>query len=107
MALANELRIGSYVDLYGSTAQVTRYDFSPDKPNGLAVDHGKPIPLNTEWLERFGASLHPWGWVLCEILIRWNMRDKFWIELGNGKRIDLPYVHTLQNFFALTGNELN
>lgn len=64
------------------------------------------IILTEEWLLKFGAILQPWGWVLNEILIRWNLKDKFWIELGNGKKIELPYVHIFQNFFALTGEEL-
>ncbi len=65
-----------------------------------------PIPLTEEWLLKFGAILYPWGWVLKEFLIATNHKDKYWIEVGNGKRIKIPYVHTLQNFFALTGTEL-
>jgi hypothetical protein len=72
----------------------------------IHIDNLAFIPLTEEWLLKFEADLFPWGWVLFGFLIRWNMKDKFWIEIGNGKIIELPYVHTLQNFMSLTGKEL-
>ena len=72
----------------------------------VGINEIEPIALTEEWLIKFGANLFPWGWVINEILIRTNNKQKFWIELGNGKRIELPYVHTFQNFISLAGEEL-
>lgn len=108
---ANELRIGNYVNEYGIPNQIL--------PNHILKLHQievalkicidiTPIPLTEEWLVKFGGILQPWGWIINDILIRFSKhpKEKYWIELGNGKRIELPYVHTIQNFFALTGKEL-
>jgi hypothetical protein len=70
----------------------------------------EPIPLSQEWLLKFGYAIQPWGYVKEERpLIRFSLtpNEKYWIELGNGFRIDLPYVHTLQNFIQLIEKELN
>jgi hypothetical protein len=100
-----ELRVGNWA----------RRDYLPD---GFQIDVNsfivcdrdpemyQPIPLTEEWLLKFGFELFPWGWVFGGILVRWNIKDKYWIELGNGQRIEIPFVHTLQNFFVLTGTEL-
>ena len=130
---ASELRIGNYIEGFyeteidrgngiiedveaSETVRVVGLDSCGFSEWSVWVEDGdmeeydefKPIPLTEEWLLKFGAKLQPWGWVLNEILIRWSKlgHKVFWIEIGNGKRIELPYVHTLQNFFALTGEEL-
>jgi hypothetical protein len=108
---ASELRIGNYVlGLTGKPFEVVcSVDdgrIATDNENSYNIHHIDAIPLTDEWLLDFKAELFPWGWVLNEILIRTNHKGKYWIELGNGKCIQLPYVHTLQNFFALTGEEL-
>ena len=78
-----------------------------DKINFFNALNFEPVPLTEEWMRKFKFELFPWGWVLNEILIKTNHKNMFWVELGNGKRIKFEYVHTLQNFMALTGNELN
>ena len=66
----------------------------------------QPVPLTGEILIKAGFELFPWGYVFNGILLHHNHKGKFWIELGNGKRINLDYVHDLQNFFVLTSEEL-
>ena len=95
-----ELSIGNYV-LHHLDNKIIQLDFIESDD----FCFNDPIPLTEEWLLKFGAVCQPWGWVLHEILIKWS-KDKYWIELGNGKTIELPYVHNLQNLFTLTGNEL-
>lgn len=61
--------------------------------------------LTNDWLLTFGFELHPWGYVKQDYpLIRFslNPNEKYWIELGNGFKISLPFVHTLQNVMILT-----
>ncbi len=108
---AKELRIGNYVELNNTQFKIEKgvyYEVDFDKYiiDGYGFENFKPIPSTEEWLLKFGFTLHPWGWTLSGILIRFSNR-KFWTELGNGKIIDLPYVHILQNFFQLAGEELN
>lgn len=69
----------------------------------------KPIPITEGWLLKFGYFIKPWGYVKeGSPLISFSLtpNQEYWIELGNGFKIYLPYVHTLQNFFQLTGDEL-
>jgi len=68
-----------------------------------------PVPLTGEWFDKFGYELFPWGYVKeGSPLIAFSLtpKEKYWVELGNGFRIYLPYVYTLQNFIQLTGQEL-
>ena len=59
--------------------------------------------ITPEYLVEKGFSCMPWGYVKNEILIRTNHKDKFWIELGNGKRIELDSVDKLQLLYKLAG----
>jgi hypothetical protein len=107
-----ELRIGNYVQNQDGTFK----GIPIGKPVKLELKHFDiwlsmyvPIPLTKEWLSKVSEIvLQPYGYVFNDILIRFTFSpfEKYWIELGNGKRIELPYVHTLQNFFILTGKEL-
>ncbi len=70
-----------------------------------------PINLNTEWMKDFGFELFPWGFVKNDVLIRYsfngNSPAKFWLEVGNGLRAELEYIHQLQNlFYVLKSCEL-
>jgi len=59
-------------------------------------------------LDIFSTVTH-WGYVKEESpLISFSLtpKEKYCVELGNGFRIDLPFVHTLQNLIQLTGTEL-
>jgi hypothetical protein len=60
--------------------------------------------LNEKQLLKMGYSLFPWGYVNEKSpLIRFslNPKEKYWIELGNGFRIQLPYVQTLEKLLSL------
>ena len=104
---STELRIGNVFVQKGCDfiEYVTLETFELLSRNAIII---KPVPLNEKWLLRFGAVHQPWGWVLFGFLIRWSLNPKlkYWLEVGNGKRIYFPYVHILQNFFALTQKEL-
>ena len=118
---SQEVRLGNYyfyhiVDKYderGEYDEVCQIDAEDFRIlESFDCPEYKPIPLTKKWLLKFGFELFPWGWVHGTlkdkaVLIRGLLtKDKYWVELGNGLTIDLPYVHTLQNFFALTGEEL-
>ena len=71
-----------------------------------------PINLNTEWMKDFGFELFPWGYVKNEVLIRYSFNGhstaKFWLEVGNGLRVELEFVHQLQNlYYVLKNHELS
>lgn len=70
----------------------------------------RPIPLTEEWLLKFGFERKPWGLVKGGLLFRDNIKNpckELTLEVGNGFRVTLQYVHQLQNlYFALTGEEL-
>ena len=92
--------------VFSACKDFVKLDLSHDALQKVEIQEVNPIFLTDEWMAKTEAKLFPWGWVIGEVLIRTNMKDKFWIELGNGVRIDLTYVHTLQNFIALIGEEL-
>lgn len=71
-----------------------------------------PINLNTEWMKDFGFKLFPWGYVKNEVLIRYSFNGhntaQFWLEVGNGLRVELEFVHQLQNlYYVLKNHELS
>ena len=105
---AKELRIGNYVDLYGTMATVRRFDFNDRAPSGLAVDESKPIPITEDWLIKLGfkwSKMYNW-WRFKNPYILLN-KDFSLKEKPFGIEIKCEYVHELQNlFFALTGIEL-
>lgn len=117
---ANELKIGNYVHYkntdYKDIPRKINYTCDPNliglervSANRIEYNHIEPIKLNQDWLLKFGYSFQPWGCVKeGSPLIKFSLtpNEKYWIELGNGFRIELPYVHTLQNLTELTGGEL-
>jgi hypothetical protein len=128
---ANELRIGNYVNCPKDGQNPFRIDLFEYASKGIGkfgmiydknthpltwyLQDLKPISLTEEWLLKFGLERFPWGWVLSwgkrpqdhKLLISCcKYKNKYWVELGNGLRIEFPYVHTFQNFIILTGHEL-
>jgi hypothetical protein len=102
----SELRSGNYVTYEEEVYEVEWiYCSKPFNPEDY-----QPIPLTEGWMLGFAFERYPWGWVRKtkgdKAVLVCQSKDKYWIEIGNGLRIDLPYVHTLQNFFVLTGGEL-
>lgn len=109
---ANELRIGNYVNLYGSQATIIPNDFQKwfqNEPNWENKAF-KPILLTEEWLLKFGFT-HNGGYswdckkLGCQRYIE-NHLTKGYFET-NYESKHIQYAHQLQNlYFALTGQEL-
>jgi hypothetical protein len=127
---ATGLRLGNYVDLFGSIATVEHADFLV----GIAITKGKPITLTEELLLKFGFE--KWDnvvvnefeyferFVLYNVVGGTSNFEVHIIHFSYGKSInkeiiysidldermnfieDTDFVHTLQNTFALTGKEL-
>ena len=117
---AQEVRLGNYVDLYGSIATVRRDDFNGF---GIAIDKGKPIPLTEDWLTEFGLTKREnqssrykylngfWDFGACYL---YNMNDGSFtlstITYSHEDEIEIctiEYVHSLQNlYYDHTGKEL-
>lgn len=119
------LRIGNYVGsgkgiykIYAlSMPQVLALqDYREDIDSQEKVFSGdstilNPINLDSKWMKDFGFELFPWGYVKNEVLIRHSINgggdEKFWLEVGNGLKVELQYIHQIQNlFFSLTNKEL-
>lgn len=118
MALsANELRIGNWIFNGGIKSQVayllpdnincTRPDF-----DGLLNGEITPILLTEEWLLKFGFEIDK-DLVFYKMVARKGHislpfdKDKKWKYWSNLLKIEIQYVHQLQNlYFALTGSEL-
>jgi len=114
-----ELRIGNWIR---STAQghiqVRANDIEKIESVFLkGQDYVQPIPLTTEWMERFGfdkrenAVSYDWYIGINHITHDWlmvitEMKGDSHFFYQNGRHT-IKYVHQLQNlFFALTGEEL-
>ena len=129
---ANELRIGNYIK-FKSTGEVERvYNIINDfrwiggvsEKNKKSVDinsvdiaDAESIPLNEEWLVKFGFEKHFGNnnhllYSLPNLtLVKYEKETDFngyWLKYYQGKfPKKLKYVHQLQNlYFALTGEEL-
>lgn len=114
---ARELRIGNYLEHYGNLAHVT-WDVICDVEAGKG--NYRPVPINEEWLEKFGFKKTP-HYIELEfglMSIDFNrLSNEFSLYVTNGEKfedyegtsipIDIKYVHDLQNlYFALRGTEL-
>jgi hypothetical protein len=107
---ANELRVGNWVELYGSLTVIHRTDFAICKcHHGIAVDKGNPITLTEDWFKKFGFELFgkddPWDMYWTHKALVGSIDNVS--RIYNLGRIQIKYVHQLQNlFFAMTGEEL-
>ena len=101
----NEVRHGNLV-IYGGhqttidEKEIIHFIRFPDKY--------EPIPLTEEWLLKFGFKRFPWGLVAGNLLFKDNLKcTELTFEVGNGFRVEIKYVHQLQNlYFCLCGKEL-
>ena len=115
---ANELRIGNWVrwnyeERSEGNVYPVEYGYELDdiKNNPNIV---KPIPLTEEWLIKFGYFTQngAWGTIAVKEYHKKNTHqlDLFgnaWVHDREGYRVDLDYVHQLQNlFYYLCGEEL-
>lgn len=106
-----ELRIGNYIMANGKQINVGHIqdNFYGILINGNGVDTEiyAPIPLNEEWLLKFGFTeevgnvFHVDDWFFVLKKLKGNfIFPAFW-------HVKIRYVHQLQNlYFALTGKEL-
>jgi len=103
---AKELRIGNIVKGPSVEFQI----ISPKQ-----LDYAfelQPIPLTEEWLFKFGFTYEYWRVDETKKYYCYNTFDVFiWDEIivlsGYNWRVDIQYVHQLQNlYFDLTGEEL-
>jgi hypothetical protein len=120
MIKANELRIGNLVLIDGEESEIHGgliADFETDCFDGKI----EPIPLNEEWLIKFGFERRVFAQRNEYILIIDIDNQKHFIEFAfpRNEKIQvimyydkcfykhIKYVHQLQNlYFALTGQEL-
>lgn len=125
---ANELRYRNYVrykgkvfqvnDIFGASGLITVLpNDEKDRPGRLAVNDKdyKPIPISSEWLERFSAvpafPNDPQSRVLqlgeLSVLLQTQGNLFLQVEFNESEGMTIQYVHQLQNlYFALTGQEL-
>lgn len=111
---ANELRIGNLVrnNMNGEILKpcdVLCDGINTDNYEGLNYGFIEPIPLNEEWLLKFGFEIvNGWddykGYKKDEVEIETDFNNQ---EFSNYINKKVQYVHQLQNlYFALTGIEL-
>lgn len=110
-----ELRSGNLVK---QGSQITEIDFSSTinlKYILEDLDLYEGIPLTNQYMQDYGFIRQPWGYVKSinrskSLLVSAYIsegKETFYIELGNGLRINLDFVHQLQNiFFAITNKSL-
>lgn len=132
MIKASELRVGNYVLIdtnddrsgiraitaiskYASGEGSISYNVGDYTTVGFFIRDVKPIPLTPEWLERFGFevaftadNVNYYRIKTDRLFGNFVVREKsgkFFIDIS-GAEIQVKLVHTLQNAFALTGQEL-
>lgn len=114
---ARELRIGNLIHYNETQLRVacnTIEDLIRDNINGR-TDRFTPIPLSSEWLERFTTYKMPhwkgaFGFQKQPHAVEFAGDALGWRFIYRGDHLIgdyLKYVHQLQNlYFALTGSEL-
>ena len=107
---ASELRIGNWVEfpnLLIKQQQIVYLDARKEDTSYI-----QPIPLNEEWLEKFGFEKHAYSWNgKIFHLLEWDDYPLNWFVAMNKNGAvlvqKLKYVHQLQNlFYSLTNEEL-
>ena len=115
-----ELRLGNYYrwESYAYEAQDNMSiniwkieDYHAVMTHGdIYMRHCFPVLLTEEWLRKFGFERFPWGLVKGNLLFRDDLKnpcETLTLEIGNGFRTEIKYVHQLQNlYYALTNEEL-
>ena len=121
MIQAKEFRIGNLVHIVDPLAGFVEAEISAGAICDISEMErlGKPMPyipieLTEEWLLRFGFQKDKKGRLQYFCLFDENLVVKFTLMTidfstikANGCKLDVKYVHQLQNlFYALTGQEL-
>lgn len=113
-----ELRINNWFNLNGKDFYIDLkmlYAISSGNPD-YDLQKINPIPINKEWLEKFGFKKTRFSrWENYNLItygygFMFGEWDKVILSMDESSEIfvhDVQYVHQLQNlYFALTGNEL-
>lgn len=101
---ASELRIGNYVQLEGLKRPIKVSII--DTTETSTYTKAKPIPLNEEWLIKFGFKPEYTHWLNGDFTIDKSAIGGYFL-CDIDIHVAIKYVHTLQNlYFALTGGEL-
>jgi len=104
-----QLRVGNLfrfisTDSIEQVADIRTAGIKTPTINNVLITDIEPIPLNEDWLVRFGGenrSLYPYRFGKRIIIIRNNKLFDY------ASDTELKWVHQFQNFiFALTGTEL-
>ncbi len=74
------------------------------------MSHCFPVPLSKDWLEEFEFERFPWGLVKGDLLFTDDPSkpgEELTLQIANGFRVTVKYVHELQNlYYALKKEEL-
>ena len=115
---ARELRIGNYINPKFPMQVVNIF---PDEVNAdfegnegdvfeFKNEDIEGIPIDEYWLLRWKFKRQPWGLVRGRFLFKDglnNRHKKLTMEILSGFRIEVEFIHELQNlYFSLTGEEL-
>jgi len=114
---AKELRLGNLITYKSEVIKVTgvgEYGIQSKEGNRILdakfrTSDLESIPLTEEWLVKFGfVEYYKDGRYAINGFIIYSdgKGGNFHISLADNKVVRLPYVHILQNAFALTGEEL-
>ena len=109
---AQQLRIGNFVEYEGEIYEIDTISKLFPTLNTVAFgigvvgwDNLNPIPLNEEWLLKFGF-IKEYKWYYKNGL-RLTLIGDLYFRGNFPIKADIKYVHSLQNlYFALTNEEL-
>lgn len=118
---AKNLRIGNYVKHNHSIGMALPTQLTSGNDFDMCDDF-EPLPLNNEWLSKFGFddSGYQKGYTGVEFRVNMIMdfiltkpkfmgewQEHYCYDLGQHRFVEVKYVHELQNlFFAITTTEL-
>ena len=110
---ATQLRVGNLfrfisTDSIEQVADIRTAGIKTPTINNVLITDIEPIPLNEDWLVRFGFEVYEFDHKENQYRFKERLiviRDGCFIDYGSS--VSIKYVHTLQNLiFALTGTEL-
>jgi len=103
---ANELRIGNWVNNNEEYYQITSSTIAQLERGD---SNAKSIPINEDWLLKFGFTQSPAfkNIYFKGTFLNITLGNKIMFEINDQIISEIKYIHQLQNlYFALTGKEL-
>lgn len=115
---ARDLRIGNFVNLKDKGGyRISGGHDIEELEDWDDTDYYSGIPINEEWLLRFGFEKDGYDWVIDSNIkvVKYvvDIKHDFYVGVKRNNVINafawnIQHVHQLQNlYFALTGQELN